>query len=49
MQKDKKSTADKITFIIPCDKKQVKEIKLTPYEAECAIKDILWHPIQYKK
>ena len=34
MKKDKKATSDKITFIIPVDKKQVKEIKLTPLEVE---------------
>ena len=32
MQKDKKALQDKITFIIPCDKKKVKEIQLTPDE-----------------
>jgi len=32
MKKDKKATDGKITFIIPCDKKRVKEIKLTPVE-----------------
>lgn len=35
MKKDKKASDGKITFIIPCDKKQVKEIKLTPAEASC--------------
>lgn len=34
MKKDKKATRDKITFIIPCEKKQVKEIKLAPAEVE---------------
>lgn len=34
MKKDKKATSDKITFIIPCDKKNVKEIKLAPLEVE---------------
>ena len=34
MKKDKKATADKITFIVPCDKKKVKEIKLLPQEVE---------------
>ncbi len=34
MKKDKKASADKITFIVPCAKKQVKEIKLTACEAE---------------
>lgn len=33
MMKDKKASEGKITFIIPCDKKKVKEIKLTPIEA----------------
>ena len=33
MQKDKKAEGGKITFIIPNDKKKVKEIKLTPQEA----------------
>jgi len=32
MKKDKKSTNDKITFIVPCDKKTVKEILLRPDE-----------------
>ena len=32
MQKDKKALKDKITFIVPCDKKKVKEVKLTPTE-----------------
>lgn len=32
MRKDKKALRDKITFIVPCDKKKVKEIKLTPEE-----------------
>lgn len=30
MSKDKKAVKDKVTFIVPCDKKKVKEIKLTP-------------------
>ena len=34
MKKDKKATNDKITFIVPVDKKKVKEIKLTPLETE---------------
>ena len=34
MKKDKKAESDKITFIVPCDKKKVKEIKLLPQEAE---------------
>lgn len=29
MKKDKKSTGDKITFVVPCDKKKVKEIKIS--------------------
>lgn len=29
MKKDKKALSDKITFILPCDKKTVKEIKLS--------------------
>lgn len=32
MKKDKKAEEDKITFIVPCDKKEVKEIKLTSEE-----------------
>ena len=34
MKKDKKASSDKITFIVPCDKKLVKEIKLAPPEIE---------------
>ncbi len=34
MKKDKKASNGKITFIIPCDKKQVKEIKLASLEVE---------------
>lgn len=34
MKKDKKVSDNKITFVIPCDKKKVKEIKLTPIETE---------------
>lgn len=34
MKKDKKASSDKITFIIPSDKKRVKEIKLTPLDVE---------------
>lgn len=30
MKKDKKASADKISFVVPQDKKRVKEIKLTP-------------------
>lgn len=40
MKKDKKATSDKITFIIPSDKKRVREIKLTPFDVEFALKDI---------
>ena len=29
MKKDKKSLSDKITFIVPIDKKKVEEIKLS--------------------
>ncbi len=32
MKKDKKATTDKITFLIPCDKKKVKEVKFRPEE-----------------
>ena len=32
MKKDKKVVNDRITFIVPCDKKSVKEIKLLPEE-----------------
>lgn len=32
MRKDKKAQKDKISFIVPCEKKKVKEIKLTPTE-----------------
>ena len=32
MKKDKKVHTDKITFIVPSDKKKVKEIKLTQDE-----------------
>ncbi len=32
MKKDKKAESDKLVFIIPCDKKNVKEIKLLPEE-----------------
>ena len=40
MKKDKKATSDKITFIVPTDKKQVKEVKLTPFDVEFALKDM---------
>ena len=39
MKKDKKATTDRITFIIPSGKKQVKEIKLTPLDTEFALKE----------
>lgn len=39
MRKDKKATNDYITFIIPSDKKQVKEIKLTPVDVEYALNE----------
>ena len=32
MRKDKKATSDKITFLVPCDKKKVKEVKFRPEE-----------------
>lgn len=32
MRKDKKATSDKIIFLIPCDKKKVKEVKFRPEE-----------------
>ena len=32
MKKDKKASSDKISFIVPYDKKKVKEIKLAPIE-----------------
>lgn len=32
MKKDKKASNSKLSFIVPCDKKSVKEIKLTPDE-----------------
>ncbi|MCQ2754662.1 MAG: 3-dehydroquinate synthase, partial [bacterium] len=32
MRNDKKAVSDKITFIVPCDKKMVKEIKMSPKE-----------------
>ena len=40
MQKDKKASSEKITFIIPCDKKKVKEIKLSPLEVEFMFKEL---------
>ena len=39
MKKDKKATTDKITFIVPCGKKQVKEVKLTPLDVEYALEN----------
>ncbi len=41
MKKDKKASSDKISFIVPCDKKKVKEIKLTPIEVEFALNDFV--------
>lgn len=38
MKKDKKAEEGKITFIIPCDKKQVKEIKFSPLEVGYMLK-----------
>ena len=32
MKKDKKAISDKIVFLIPCDKKKVKEVKFRPEE-----------------
>ena len=40
MRKDKKALSDRITFIVPCGKKQVKEIKMTPFDTEIALKGI---------
>ena len=34
MKKDKKAGSDKITFIIPTDKKKVGEIQLVPEDVE---------------
>ena len=39
MKKDKKASDGKITFIIPCAKKKVKDIKLTPQEVIYMIED----------
>ena len=39
MKKDKKATSDKITFIVPFDKKNVKEISLTPIDVLYALTD----------
>lgn len=41
MRKDKKATSDKITFVVPFGKKQVKTVKLTPIELEQALNDYL--------
>ena len=38
MKKDKKSDSENITLIVPCNKKCVKEIKLTPIDMEYALK-----------
>ena len=38
MKKDKKATSDRIIFIVPCDKKTVKEVKLTTLDVEFALK-----------
>ena len=38
MKKDKKSDSENITLIVPCDKKCVKEVKLTPLDVEYALK-----------
>ena len=39
MKKDKKAASDRILLIVPCGKKQVKEIKLTPLDIEYALSD----------
>ena len=39
MKKDKKAGSDKITFIVPSGKKQVTEVKLTPFDVEFALND----------
>ena len=41
MKKDKKAISDKISFIVPCDKKKVKEVKLTPIEVEFALNELI--------
>ena len=38
MKKDKTSEADNIIFIVPCDKKLVKEVKLSLKDAEAMLK-----------
>jgi len=38
MKKDKKSNSGYITFIVPCGKKYVKEIQLTPADVEFALR-----------
>ena len=40
MKKDKKSEKDSIIFIVPCDKKQVKELKLSLKDTESILKSI---------
>lgn len=40
MKKDKKASDGKISFIIPCAKKRVKEIKLTPQETFYMFDDV---------
>ena len=37
MKKDKKAVSDKITFIVPSGKKQVTEVKFTPFDVEFAL------------
>ena len=32
MKRDKKASQNTINFIVPCDKKQVKEVKLKPFD-----------------
>ena len=44
MQKDKKADPNKITFIVPCGKKSVKEIKLSPVETEKMLEEQLCAP-----
>ena len=41
MKKDKKALTDYITFIIPCDKKQVKEVKYKISEVQEMLDDLL--------
>jgi 3-dehydroquinate synthase len=40
MKKDKKATSDRITFIVPTDKKRVKEIKLTTIDVEKMLTEV---------